>query len=565
MEKEPFRLLNYIKILSGKEKLALYISITLFLIGLISWSIFYYFDATKKVPAVGGEYTEGIVGKPTYINPLLSRTNEVDGMLTSLIFSSLLKYDEESKLVNDLVENYEISDDKRVYTVKIRPNVKWHDGNQLTASDVFFTVKLIQDPKFKSVLRGEWQDINVELVDNHTIKFILDKAYSPFLNKLVFGILPQHIFKDVSSENFLITEFNLKPVGSGPFEFSDFKMDKQGNLISYQLLSNKDYFERPPYLEKINFNFYGSENELIEAYNKKEINGFGLSSYDKISEFTNDKDTTIKNLRSSRYFALFFNQTKSVPLAEKKVRKALAYAVNKEIILEQVFYKQAANNLHSLIIPEFGDISPSDKIEKYDYNPDKAKELLKEDGWKQEENGTWKKNDEILEISLISTQWPALVQTSELIKKQWEEIGIKVNISNLELSNIQQNFIKPREYQVLLFGQEYFGNDPDPYHFWHSKEKNDPGNNIAVFGTDKLDELLEEVRNNHNLSEKEERYHQVEEILAEEVPAHYLYNVNYVYIINKKIKGFEAKSLVNPIFKFNDIVNWHINTKRVRK
>jgi len=189
MEKGSFRILNYIKILSGKEKLALYLSITLFLIGLISWSIFYYFDATKKVPAVGGEYTEGIVGKPTYINPLLSRTNEVDGMLSNLIFSSLLKYDEESKLVNDLVENYEISDDKKVYTVKIKSNVKWHDGNQLTASDVFFTVKLIQDPKFKSVLRGEWQDINVELVDDYTIRFSLDKAYSPFLNKLVVFLL----------------------------------------------------------------------------------------------------------------------------------------------------------------------------------------------------------------------------------------------------------------------------------------------------------------------------------------------------------------------------------------
>ncbi|MCK5080940.1 MAG: peptide ABC transporter substrate-binding protein [Candidatus Moranbacteria bacterium] len=565
MKKKSNRILNYIKILSKKEKLALYLSIAFFSIGLVSWSIFYYFDATKKAPAMGGEYTEGIVGKPTYINPLLSRTNEVDGIISSLIFSSLLKYDKDSNLVNDLAESYEISDDKKTYTVKVRPDVKWHDNNRVTAGDVFFTAKLIQDPKFKSTLRGEWQDIRIELIDENTIKFILEKPYSPFLNKLTFGILPQHIFKDITPENFLINELNLKPVGSGPFEFAEFKKDKQENIISYQLLANDDYRDRAPYLKKINFNFYGSEDELIEAYNKKEINGFGLFSYDKIQQFENNEDTAVRTLKSPRYFATFFNQTKSVPLSEKKIREALSYAINREAIIEQVFYSKAASSLNSLILPDFGEIKPSSETEKYNYNPEKAKELLKEDDWKQQEDGSWKKDEEELQISLISTQWPALIRTSELIKKQWEEIGIKVSVSNLELSNIQQNFIKPREYQVLLFGQEYFGNDPDPYHFWHSSEKHDPGNNIAVFGDDKLDELLGQVRESHALEEKEAKYHEIEKILANEIPAHYLFNVNYIYIMNQRIKGFETNSIVNPIFKFNDIVNWHINTKRVKK
>ncbi len=564
MNDKSNKIINYIKILSNKEKFILYLSIFLFSVGLVSWSIFYYFDATKKVPAMGGEYTEGIVGKPTYVNPLLSRTNEIDGMISNLIFSSLFKYDKNSGLVKDLVESYEISDDKKTYIIKIRPDIKWHDDNQVTANDVFFTIRLIQDPKFKSTLRGEWQDTKVELIDEQTIKIVIDKPYSPFLNKLTFGIIPQHIFKDISSENFLINEFNLKPVGSGPFEFADFKKDKQENIISYQLLSNDEYYDQVPYLEKINFNFYGSEDELVEAYNKKEINGFGLFSYDKIQQFENNEDTVIKALKSPRYFAIFFNQNKSVPLAEAKVRKALSFAINRDAILEQVFYNKAADPLYSLVLPEFGEIKPSSEIEKYDYNPEKAKELLRDDGWK-EENGAWKKNGEELQISLISTQWPALIRTSELIKKQWEEIGVKVDVSNLELSNIQQNFIKPREYQALLFGQEYPGNEPDPYHFWHSTEKEDPGNNIAVFSTDKMDELLGQVRENHNMSEKETSYNEIEKIINEAAPTHFLYSVNYLYIINQKVKGFETESIVNPIFKFNNITDWHINTKRVRK
>jgi peptide/nickel transport system substrate-binding protein len=220
--------------------------------------------------------------------------------------------------------------------------------------------------------------------------------------------------------------------------------------------------------------------------------------------------------------------------------------------------------LNSPILKDFNEITPNEDIEKYDYNPEKATELLEKAGWKKEAD-QWKKDEETLEISLISTQWPALVETAELIKKQWEAFGIKVNLSNLEFSDIKQNFINTREYQVLLFGQEYFGNSPDLYHFWHSSEKNYPGNNVAVFGTDELDKLLQEIREAYGAEERTEKYHKIEEILAEEAPAHYLYNVNYVYIINKKIKGFETESIVNPIFKFNNINNWYINTKRVGK
>jgi peptide/nickel transport system substrate-binding protein len=564
MKKKSSKILNYIKVLSKKEKLALYLAVFIFSIGLVSWSIFYYFNATKKVPTVGGEYTEGIVGKPTYINPLLSRTNEVDGLISNLVFSSLLKYDENSILVNDLAEKYEISEDQKTYTIKIKKNVKWHDEQPLKASDVLFTVKLIQNPQFKSTLRGDWQDIEVETTDDYTIKFKLTEPYAPFLNKLTFGILPQHIFKDISSENFLINEFNLKPLGSGPFQFSDIKTDKQDNIISYQLIANKNYYDQVPYLEKINFNFYDSEGDLIEAYNKKEINGFGLQSYDKIQDFENNKDTQIKIIKAPVYFALFFNETKSVPLGETEVRKALSFAINKKEIIEKIFYQKAADPLHSPILENFGDIETSPEIEKYEYNPEKAKELLEKAGW-EKDGEQWKKDNETLEISLISTQWSALVETSKLIQNYWEDLGVKVNISNLELSDIKNNYIMPREYQVILYGQEYFGNSPDPYYFWHSREKNYPGNNIAVFSTDELDKLLEEVRIDNNPEKIQENYNKIEKILADEMPAHYLYNVNYVYIINQKIKGFETQSIVSPIFKFSNINEWYIHTKRVRK
>ena len=175
------------------------------------------------------------------------------------------------------------------------------------------------------------------------------------------------------------------------------------------------------------------------------------------------------------------------------------------------------------------------------------------------------KDDEILEISLITTQWPALSKTANLIKKQWEEVGVKVNVNELSIADIQQNFIKPREYQAILFGQEYFGNDPDPYNFWHSSGKKDPGSNIAMYDNEDVDKLIKEARETSDLEKRQEKYQEFEKIISEDFPAVFLYSPNYVYLLNKKIKGIKTESIINPALRFSEINSWFIKTKRIKK
>ena len=186
-------------------------------------------------------------------------------------------------------------------------------------------------------------------------------------------------------------------------------------------------------------------------------------------------------------------------------------------------------------------------------------------GWTKDASGVRSKDGQQLEISLITTKWSDLVKTAEIIRVQWERAGVRLNVQNLEISDIQQNFIKPREYQSVLFGQEYYGNDPDPFYFWHSSGKKDPGRNIAVYDNEESDKILEQAREERETNNRIEFYRQFEEKIAQDAPAIFLYSPQYVYITNSKIKGMETTAVVNSSYRYTDVQHWYIKTTRERK
>ena len=269
-------------------------------------------------------------------------------------------------------------------------------------------------------------------------------------------------------------------------------------------------------------------------------------------------------MRTPRYFGVFLNKTRSVPLAKSEIRKALQFATKREEIINQVFSGHATP-VFSPLLADFGQFNSAKGQDQFPYNTQEAEKILDEAGWGRNDEGIRNKDGEKLEISLITTQWPDLVRTAELLKTQWESVGIILNISNLEVSDIQQNFIKPREYQSILFGQEYFGNDPDPFYFWHSSGKKDPGRNIAVYDNEEVDALLDQARKSNNLDERKEKYREFEEKIANDSPAIFLYSPHYIYITNSKIKGIETSAIVNPSHRFSNIEKWYIKTIRTKK
>lgn len=548
--------------LKFREKIFVVSLAIVILASFLSWIGYLFVHFTKAIPAKGGQYSEGIIGQPMYVNPLLSQTSEADADLVQLIYSGLLKYDGRGNLVNNLAENYEISPDQKIYTFHIKQNVKWHDGEPLTASDALFTINAVQDPAYKSPLRQSWQGIEVSQKDEYTIEFVLENPYFGFLNNLTLGILPKHIWENISPEKFSLADNNLRPIGSGPYQFFDFQKDSGGNILSFTLRSFRDYFEGQPYIPEIAFNFYQDDESMVAAYDKKEISGMGNVTAEKISAIKSPKSTRVYELNVPHYFALFLNQSKSVPLADDKVRKALAYGVDRQEIIEKIL-RGKGTAVCSPFLPQMNGYE--NDISKYDFSINKAREILEEDGWKLGGDETVRaKNNAKLEFEIFTLDNPQLMQTADILRDQWGKIGADVKVNVLSVSDLQQNIIRPREYDSLLFGQAVSFN-PDPYSFWHSSQKKDPGLNLSLLDDKKADELLDKARQELDGGKRTEYYKEFQKIVAEKIPAIFLYSPSYLYPVSQKVQGISAQNVNAPSWRFGDVNEWYIKKKRVWK
>lgn len=473
-----------------------------------------------------------------------------------------MEYDETGNLKPDLAESYDISDDKMTYTFHIKKNVAWHDGTPFSAQDILFTINAISDPSYKSPLRSDWQGIETALIDDYTIEFKIQSAYAGFLNNLTFGILPKHIWESVQPDNFHLANMNLEPIGTGPYKFlAPVQKDSKGNVLSYKLIANPNYFEGKPYISKITFNFYADESSALDAYNRKEVMGISNLSSQKISEIKTIQSTDTRKFNIPRYFAVFFNQTKSIPLASDEVREALNYATDRKEIIDKVLSGNG-EPVYSPFLP--GMIGYSEDIGKKQFDLEKANSILEDKGWKKNADGIRSKNDAPLKITLVTTDWDELNQTAQILKSQWEKTGAKVDVNTYSISDIQQNYIRPREYEALLFGQ-VSGGDPDPFSFWHSSQKKDPGLNLSLFGSSDTDKLIEDGRVEFNKDERAKLYEKFQEKLQDEFPAIFLYSPKYIYPLNKNVRGINMEMLTAPSKRFSDINHWYIKTKRVRK
>jgi len=556
-------------LLSLKERYFILGLLILLIASSVTWYFSYRAIHTTTIPARGGEYTEGIIGSPQYINPILAQTNDADQDVSELVFSGLMKYDSAGNLVPDLAERYAIGEEGRVYDFFLRKNITWHDGQPFNADDVVFTIKTIQNPNYKSPLIFNWSGVEVEKIDDYTVRFKLDNSYAPFLNNATVGILPKHIWENISPAEFLLAETNLKPVGAGPYKFKKFEKDARGSIKTIYLQANENYYSHKPYIENVAFKFYINEDNLIKAYNKGEIDGLGfISAQNKVLLREYKRKLNIHRLRLPRYFAVFFNQSKSKALADKTVRLALNYATNKQEIINEIL--DSEGTIVSSPIPP-GVFGYTSETKIYDFALEHANNLLDAAGWhKNEETGirekTFKNDSEPtpLKIILITTEWPELESVAGILQKQWSELGAKIEIKILSIAEIQQEYIRPREYEALLFG-EILGADPDPFAFWHSSQIRDPGLNLALYNNKDVDELLKEARKTFDLEKRKEKYKEFQKLVVEDVPAVFLYGPYYLYPVDKKIKGIEIENIPVPSKRFSGIENWYIKTKRIKK
>lgn len=528
---------------------------------LLFWVGAIYLSSTKAVPDYGGEYTEGMVSQPRYINPILSQTSEADADISQLVYEGLFGYDADARLVNRLADHYAVSEDGKTYTVMLKQGAKWHDGEEVTADDVLFTATAIQDPAYKSPLRGNWLGIDVAVVDRYTLTFTLKKPYFGFLENLVVGILPKHIWAGIAPDNFLLADYNLAPIGSGPYRFSDSAKDSSGNMTSIELRAFSGHLGGAPYISTFTFRFYPDEAMLTEAYRRKEILGIDTVTPDLLSQIATRKSTRVYDIPIPRLFAVFFNTTKNAALADDTVRQAFATATDRQAIIDQVLLGQG--------IPAFSPFLPfmagyASDLTQPTFDLAKANALLDGDGWRRGEDGVRSRNGTVLALELLTPDWSELVKTAGLLKSEWEAIGARVNVTVLGAVELQQNAIRPREYQALLFG-EAATLDPDPYSFWHSSGKHDPGLNLSLFDNKQADDALTALREELDPTKRDADYRLVQSLILAENPAVFLYSPAYLYAVSDTVQGIDVRRVDAPVYRLANAQNWYIKTKRVRK
>ncbi len=526
------------------------------------------------IPANGGELREGMIGLPHMINPVVAIT-DVDRDISTLVYSGLMKYSN-NDLVTDIAESYKISDDGLTYTFKIKPNVFFHDGSELTTADIAFTIQKVQNVAIKSPRRADWNNVSVNVISPTEIQFILKQAYSPFITNTTLGILPKHIWNNISDEQFVFSDYNIKPIGSGPYEIKSLIKDKDGIPLQYRLIASSKYYGRRAYIDNIVIQFFSDEDKAFAALEKGNIDSLASISSQKIKNISSDISDEKYNIISTplpRIFGVFFNQNSNPILAEKAVRQALDLAIDRRQIIN------SALDGYGIVIDSPLPSESNISIKK-EQNIELAISLLEKSGWvKNKTTGIYEKKGpknllQILSFELITADAPDLKQTAQLLNESWAKIGAKVEVKIFDPSELYQNIIRPRKYDALLFGQ-LIGKDRDLYAFWHSSQRNAPGLNVAMYTNSKADSILESIRSNEDQSENQAKYSELKKIIQNDIPAIFIYSPNFIYVlptsinIDNKLDSISSKNIIsnitNPQDRWNSVTDWYINTEKVWK
>ena len=290
--------------------------------------------------------------------------------------------------------------------------------------------------------------------------------------------------------------------------------------------------------------------------------GMGGISPSDIDALKNVRSTNVRQLMIPRYFALFINQTKNAALADDAVRKALSLSINRQDIVNRVTGSRGVA-ISTPFMPEMKEFDDA-SVEQYDV--EQAKKILDNAGWRQEEGSqVRKKGNVMLSFEVVTADATEVSGIPDILKGYWEKIGVQVNIKLLPVFDLNQNYIKTRGYEALLYGQE-MSFDPDLYYFWHSSQKKD-GLNLALLDNKDIDALLEDVRQDQDENSRIEKYRQFQkEILKmENNPAIFLYSPYYLYPTSNTLQGIAARKINSPEGRFAGVEKWFVKTSRVWK
>jgi len=511
---------------------------------------------TVIVPAEGGVYREGVIGRAQYLNPLLAAYNPVDEDVTGLIFEGLTREDGLGNLKPALAENWSVSEDGRVYVFVLRRDVRWADGAPFTADDVTFTLRLIQSPDFPGnpAWQTLWQSVSIEPVDDYTLRFVLAEPFPSFPYYTTIGILPHHRLRGVPARDLLTHPFNLSPVGTGPFQLTE-ATDR--HLL---LERNPRYRGQPSRIERLEFRFFDNPEALYQAFEGGEIDAIGRADADALRRLQASPNARFFSAPLPRYDVVYLNlqQPDALPFfQEADVRRALWMLTDRAAMIDEALSGQAIP-AEGPFLPWSWAFNPTQPYPNYD--PSAAAELLDGAGWLDSDgDGIRDRDGRPFRFTLLVSNNPAHIRVAHALAQQWRKGGIEAAVKITTDSIIGP--LTDHRFEAALLEVELFG-DPDPYRFWHQSQI-EGGQNFGGWDNTPASQALEQGRLALDRGERIRYYYEFQRIFAEELPALTLYHPVYTYVVRNNVKGVRLATIATPADRFRSIPDWYLLTRRV--
>lgn len=514
-----------------------------------AWNLFG--KSRTTTPAPGGTYIEGMVGEINNLNPLFSNGN-LDNASARLIFNGLLRHDTEGKLAVDLASSWSVGKDDKTYTVTLKDDVKWQDGEPFSSKDVVFTIKTIQNQSTRSSLYSSWQGISVKAVGSNKVAFTLSTASAAFAQALTTPILPEHILGDIPAETLRTSAFNSSPVGTGPFEYRIIRTTSEGQQL--ELSANQEYYRGAPQLDKFILAAYKNEADLAQDLKGREITAaVDLGAQEAIKLDDNSIRTVQYPIRNGVYA---FFKTTSEPLTDVSVRRALVLATDRKSILDM--FDTRYQPLKSAILPEQLGFD-SGSTQSTDLK--KAAQYLDKAGWKLE-GGVRVKKGKTLEVNLTTLNSGEYQIMAQELQRQWAKIGVVVKPLALNQEQLEQTALGAHDYGILLYGVS-IGADPDVFAYWHSSQALPGGLNFSEFKSDSADLNLETGRSKLDPVLRAARYKAFSQVWLDQAPAVALYQPRINYTYNQNAQGFKIFPLNNASDRLTNVEEWTVNNRSV--
>jgi peptide/nickel transport system substrate-binding protein len=503
-------------------------------------------NQTAKEPAYGDIIVQGGIGDASNLIPLLA-SDKPSHDIAALVYNGLVKYDKDMKTVGDLAESWDISANGLIITFHLRKGVLWHDGRPFTSADVLYTYQVTIDPKTPTAYAGDFLKVKkAEAPDDYTFRVTYDQPFAPALISWGSSILPKHLLAGIDITKSSLTR---RPVGTGPYKFKEWVAGQKIVLVA-----NSDYFEGRPYIDGYITRIIPDMATLFLELRGEGIDISGLSPL----QFTRQTENKLFRTNFNKYRYLSFAYTylgynlKNPLFTDRRVRQAISYAINKEEIISGV--------LLGLGKPATGPFKPgtwayNGNVKTYNFDPRKARELLKEAGWQDiNGDGILEKDGKPFVFELVTNQGNETRQKcAEIIQRQLAEVGITVKIRILEWAAFVNDFINKRRFDAVLMGWT-IPPDPDAYDVWHSSKTAPEELNFISYKNSEADDLLEKGRSTFDQKERKKYYDRFQEILAEDQPYTFLYVPDALIIINKRFRGIEPA----PIGLDYNFIKWYV-------